>query len=469
DQLLERLSKHRLVGNAPKKEWEWLADHGEYRCYSSGQLIASKGVRIPEFHIVFAGRFGIHVQERVGWRRVLEWKAGDLSGMMPYSRMSGAPGDSVVDEQVEALAIHEKLFPEMILECPSVTAMAVHVMIDRARHFNTAALQDEKMMSLGKLSAGLAHELNNPAAAAMRSAQLLESALDATATASRALGGLDLTEEQEAVVEKARAICRETSATVSRSPLEQADREDEISSWLESHGADPDLAHTLADTSMTIDTFDMLADALDGEALNVTLRWLANGSGARALTRDIERATSRIHQLVSAIKRFTYMDRAQVPEPVDVGQLLEDTVAVLGSKARGKSIALKLDVEPGLPPALGLGGELNQVWLNLIDNAIDAVPNGGTVRVTARVETGWLVVRVSDNGAGIPEAVRAKIFDPFFTTKPPGQGTGLGLDIVQRVIRHHRGEIDVQSEPGKTEFRVALPLATPAAPVPAAR
>jgi signal transduction histidine kinase len=300
--------------------------------------------------------------------------------------------------------------------------------------------------------------LNNPASAAVRSAQLLSAALTATADASRALGRLTLNTAQEATIEKVREFCLATSANVSRSPLDQADREDEISDWLQRHGADDGVAPVLADTVVTLDVLDMLADALDGAALDVALRSIASGSSARALSREIESATSRIHQLVSAVKRFTYMDRASVPEPVDVSQLLADTVSVLGSKARSKSIGLKLDVEPNLPKPLGFGGELNQVWLNLIDNAIDAVPNGGSVTVSAKREPGWVVVRVTDNGPGIPEALCSQIFDPFFTTKPPGQGTGLGLDIVRRVTRAHRAEIDVASKPGHTEFRVALPV-----------
>ncbi len=463
EELLERLANHRLVGKAPRAEHEWLAAHGEFRAYRSGELVARKGERIGDLMLVFSGRFAIHVDERMGWRRVLEWRGGDLSGLIPYSRMSANPGDTVIEEDTEALAISERLFPEMIRECPVVTAAGVHVMLDRARTFNSAQLQDEKMISLGRVAAGLAHELNNPASAAVRSAQLLEESLDATASASRALGALQLDTAQLAAIEKVRKICVAASATLSRSPLEQADREDAMTAWLERHGADTEVAAALADTAMPIEALDMLAERLNGNALDVALRWLAEGSNARALTRDIERTTSRIHQLVSSIKRFTYMDRASVAEPVDVAELLADTVTVLSSKARGKSIALRLEIEPGLPKVSGMGGELNQVWMNLIDNALDAAPNGGNVTIRAKREHAFLAVRVSDNGPGIPADVRPKIFDPFYTTKPPGQGTGLGLDLVQRVVRAHRGEVDVSSVPGRTEFRVALPLTDGAA------
>ena len=167
----------------------------------------------------------------------------------------------------------------------------------------------------------------------------------------------------------------------------------------------------------------------------------------------------RISGLVAAIKGFTHMDQATVAEPVDLTQGLDNTVAVLKSKARAKSVAVVVDVEPGLPRVRGFAGELNQIWSNLIDNALDAVPESGRVEVLANREHQRVVVRIVDNGAGIPAQVRERIFDPFFTTKPVGQGTGLGLDIVRRLVRHNDGEISVESQPGRTEFRVVLPLA----------
>jgi signal transduction histidine kinase len=189
----------------------------------------------------------------------------------------------------------------------------------------------------------------------------------------------------------------------------------------------------------------------------VALRWLASGCTVRALAQDVERAVSRVHELVSAVKGFTYMDHAPSAEPVDVGRGLTHTLAVMAGKARDKSAALTLRVPPDLPLARGFGGELNQVWANLIDNALDAVRENGRVAVTARAEGPKVVVRVTDDGPGIPAGVQSRIFDPFFTTKAVGKGTGLGLDIVRRLLDKNGGSIEVESEPGRTEFRVALP------------
>jgi len=460
DEIIEQLTSHRLLSGVPRKELEWLADHGEFRRYEVGEIASRKGERIPHLMVVLKGKFGIHLEERHGWRRALEWKGGDLSGLIPYSRMSASPGNTVIDEPTEALAIHESLFSELIRECPGVTAVGVHVMLDRARTFNEAQLQDEKMISLGRVAAGLAHELNNPASAAVRGAHHLSSELREADASARSLGALRLTDEQTAYLRDLRERCADGQGRSTLSPIEQADREEEMVAWLEAHDADSTLGPALADTHITTLDLDELADEIAPEALDVALRWIASGCNTQALTRDIEKTTKRIFELVSSIKRFTHMDKAQVPEPIDVGQLLMDTVTVLSAKARHNSISLKTEIEPHLPKVLGFGGELNQVWMNLIDNALDAAPNDGTgsVIASARREHGFVVVRIQDNGAGIPEEIRGRIFDPFFTTKPQGDGTGLGLDIAQRVARRHRAELDFTSEPGKTIFRVGLPI-----------
>ncbi len=194
------------------------------------------------------------------------------------------------------------------------------------------------------------------------------------------------------------------------------------------------------------------------------LRWAAAGCSVRRLAAEIQDAATRIAGLVLAVKGFTHMDQGAAAGPVDLGQGLGNTVAVLKSKARGKSVAVSVDVEPGLPRVLGFAGELNQIWGNLIDNALDAVAESGRVEVAAARDTGRVVVRIADNGPGIPADIRDRIFDPFFTTKPAGQGTGLGLDIVRRLVQHNEGEISVESRPGRTEFRVALPVAETEAP-----
>lgn len=455
--LVERLSQLRALDGLPRQELEWMVAHGELWQLPAGHVVAASSGRMDYLYVLFSGRIAIWVDRGAGRRKAMEWRRGDVTGLLPYSRMTAPPGDSFAEEPVEALAIHKSHFPELIRECPELAARMVHTMLDRARAFQSSDLLDEKMVSLGKLSAGLAHELNNPASAAARSAKILVSRLADADNAARALGAMQLDDAALANLDRVRSICLEAPRRGVRSPLEQADREDLIAEWLRRHGVDPDAAAALAETEVTLETLDKLSEALPREALDPALRWIASGCATRTIAAEIEKAAMRIYELVAAVKRFTHMDRAAVDEAVDLTRGLSDTLMVLSAKARDKSVGVKLEIAPDLPAVEGDSGQLNQVWSNLLDNALDAVQEGGSVNIRAGREGSQVVVRVIDDGPGVAPDLRQRIFDPFFTTKPVGQGTGLGLDIARRVVRRHNGEITVKSEPGRTEFIVTLP------------
>ncbi len=454
--LIDRLAGLPQLSAIPRAELEWLTDHGNLVTREAGYVVAPKGKRIENLWILVSGRIAIHVDRGAGPRLVMEWRTGDVGGMLPYSRMKGPPGNNYLTEPSELLAIHEKHFPEMITLCPTFTALTVHLMLDRARSFNTSDLQDEKMISLGKLAAGLAHELNNPASATVRGAKLLLAGLAEADAASRELGAAGLTKTQIEAIEKTRAACAAIPVGTVLSALQQSDREDEISDWLDRHGADPAHASPLAGTAVTLEALDELAKVLSGETLGSALRWIATGCTTHSLALDIERAAGRIYDLVSAVKKFTFMDNLSGPESVDVEAGLRDTIRIITSKAKSKGASITLDIEPNLPRVQATGGELNQVWLNLIDNALDAIAESGNITISARAELDKVVVRVVDDGPGIPPEVMSRIYDPFFTTKPPGQGTGLGLDITRRLLRRYHGDIHIDSVPGRTECRVRL-------------
>jgi signal transduction histidine kinase len=273
------------------------------------------------------------------------------------------------------------------------------------------------------------------------------------------LGASRLTDAQLAAIDAVRASCRVSSSGGVLSPLQRADREEAIGDWLDGHGLDSGIAASLAETAVTLDALDRIARAVEGPALDAVLRWAAAGCSVRELASEIQDAATRISGLVQAIKGFTHMDQATVAEPMDLALNLGNTITILRSKARTRSVAVTVDVEPGLPQVRGFVGELNQVWANLIDNALDAVADGGRVDVRARRQRQRVVVSIIDNGTGIPPEVQARMFDPFFTTKPVGKGTGLGLDIVRRLLTHNQADIEVESTPGHTEFRVSLPIA----------
>ena len=455
-ELVDRLAAHRTLSSVPRPQLEWLAAHGTVNRYEAGAVLARKGELVPSLNIVLSGHLAIRVDRGAGPRKAMEWYAGDLTGVLPYSRLSGAPGVTTAEEASELFSVPAEHFPEMAARCFELTAILVHVMLDRARRFNTGDLHDEKMMSLGRLAAGLAHELNNPASAVMRSTRELATRLVEVEASSLALGAARLSPEQLALLAQAR-VRASAQAPTGLTPIQCADREDALAEWLAAHRVRGEIAETLAETSLAVEDLEPLARALDQDALGMALHSLGVIGRALRLTAEVEAASARIHALVAAIKGFTYMDQTQDKRPVDISRGLADTVAVLSGKARAKSVMLTLRIDDGLPTIEGRGGELNQVWSNLIDNAIDAVSEGGHVEVQATGREHSVVVCVVDDGPGVPEALRDRIFEPFFTTKPQGQGTGLGLDIVLRLVHQHDGQIELSSRPGRTEFSVSLP------------
>jgi signal transduction histidine kinase len=457
--VLDRLCAHRTLSAVPQEQIAWVAAHGVFRELEAGGVLTSMNSQVEGLHVVLSGHLSIHVDRGTGRRKIMEWRGGDVTGLMPYSRLVAPPGDVIAEEPTELVTVHRDDLRGMICECYELTAVLVHVMLDRARHFTSSYLHDEKLVSLGKLAAGLAHELNNPASAIARSASALPESLMEVEAAAHSLGAIGLNAGHLAAARKTREGCFGAAIPAALSPLERENREESIARWLARHKVETGLAEKLADMEVTLAMLDELARSINGNELETALRWIAESCSVRRLASEIHEAASRIHDLVGAIKGFTEMDRVTVPERVHLERGLASTLVVLRSKAKDKSVHLTFNVEKDLPPVQGFGGELNQVWANLIDNAIDAVSEGGRVELTASRVRNNVVVSVVDNGPGVPAEIRDRIFDPFFSTKPPGRGTGLGLDIVRRLILRHNGLVELNSEPGRTEFCVTLPAA----------
>jgi signal transduction histidine kinase len=454
--IVDRLTTHRLLGEMPRGELEWLAEHGTVLFFPAGAIIARKGDPLTHLYVVLAGSFVMSLELASGRTALLETHAGDVTALLPYTRATSIVGDVRVTEDMEILAIPKDLLPGMIRECPRIVERLVHRLIDRARTHSSAHMQDERLKSLGRLAAGLAHELDNPASAALRAARSLHGVLQASAAAATALEAARLTTAQREALDHARQAARRAATY---SALERADRHDALADWLDARGADGEIADALADTAVDTTTLDRLAGSATGETLGCMLRALAAERAAVSLAGGIESAVSRIHEIVSSVRRFTSLGRAPgATERLDLARGLRDVVAVHAAKATAKSARISLTVAEGLPAILA-GDELNQAWADLLDNAIDAVGESGEVQVRAAVEHEEVVVRVIDDGPGIPPEVEARMFEPFFTTKPQGQGLGLGLDTVRRIVLANDGRIAAESRPGRTEFRVSLPIA----------
>jgi signal transduction histidine kinase len=452
----DRLAALPLFEAVPREELEWLAERSEMRTHAAGELIGTADVPVEEMSIVLEGIVGLYVPAGGGWRRIMLVETGFVYGCAPYSRIKTLPGRVVVEEDTTLQVLHRKYLPDLIRECATVTAALVHHVIDRARDYRAVQLHDERLLALGRIASGLAHELNNPASGASSAARLLEATLGRAEHAFRALAAERLSAAQLETIDAVRALCERTGPE--RAPLEAASREDELAEWLERHGVDLAEVGALVPSRVSVADLDSLADALPPETLGIVVAWMASTTAAHEIARDIRTATARVHDLVRAVKGFTFMDREGVPEDVDVAQGLADTVAMLESKRRAKAVEVRVEAAADLPRVHGYGSELNQVWEALIDNAIDAVDREGRVTVTATAQADAVVVQVADDGAGIPEASRARVFEPFFTTKPVGEGAGLGLHQARDAVHLHRGDIDFTSEAGRTVFRVRLPV-----------
>jgi len=385
-------------------------------------------------------------------------KPGDVGGVLPFSRMQQFPLSAKAVTNARVLRFPAALFPELVQKMPELTKRLVGLMSDRIRETTRIEQQRDRLAGLGKLSAGLAHELNNPASAAKRATSQLRDILKQIKDASHALGARDLTSAQKAEIEKLEASLVQRDGpppdTLTISLLE-----DELDTLLRSHGQNDlwQLAANLARKGARPEVLESLFASLDADTARAALVRISASLEVAALLNEIENATSRISDLVRAIKEYTFMDQSPV-QSVDIVKSLENTLTIMHHKLK-HGVEVDRDYQPVPLLVDSFGSELNQVWTNIIDNAIDAMGGTGKLRVRTYREDDCVVVEIGDSGPGISDDIKPHIFEPFFTTKGVGQGTGLGLDTVQRIVRKHKGTIQVSSKPGDTRFQVYLPMA----------
>jgi signal transduction histidine kinase len=314
------------------------------------------------------------------------------------------------------------------------------------------------LMALGKLSAGLAHELNNPAAAVLRSAEDLKQIVGTFGASLRIVASLHLTPQEieilGTIVEKA-----SKNSSVRLPLLERKRRENAISDWLANNNVATDCEETFSDSGIAIEDLERLKRSVPENAFHPFINWLAARLQTEKAVSEIAESSRRISELVQSVKSYTRMDQAQAMDAVCINDGIHNTLTMLEYKARRQSVTIHASLENDLPLILGFSGELNQVWSNIIDNALDAMKEGGELSVTTSSTPEHVIFRVIDSGPGIAPENLERIFDPFFTTKDVGEGTGVGLDLVQKVVQSHHGKIDVNSRPGRTEFRIAFPKA----------
>jgi signal transduction histidine kinase len=448
------------LNNVPDDQLQWLIDNSENNFYKDGDILNEPGSPMTGPHVIIEGSLCYYLMQNGGRRDYTVIGTGNITGFLPFSRGKFAKGYAKAIGDLQLLSFPTERVTEMIKTHFELTQALVHILTTRVRDFTAMQQQNEKMMALGKLSAGLAHELNNPASAIVRDSITLKKHLEQEPENVKTLFTIKMEPEQVTAITKT-LFQQLKDPNITRLSLKQrTKREDEIIEWLDENeiANSYDIAESFVDFNFTIDILESFKQDVPDSVLTHLLNWISDLLITEKMVQDIQESARRIAELVSSVKTFTHMDRAQDKQYADIHIGIRNTLTMLGYKIRKANITVVEDFDETLPEVKALIGELNQVWTNLIDNAIDAMEtNGkGILTIKTRRDREFVEVFIVDDGPGIPPEDQSQVFDPFFTTKEMGKGTGMGLEVVQRIVKQHRGSIKVKSEPGHTVFSVCF-------------
>ncbi len=447
-----------MFSDLSEEQLEWFASCAEELLPEAGDILIHEGDPADALFVILEGEIRGRRENGSDGPTFIA-RAGQVTGLLPFSRMTHVPLMVRASAPSRILRVRKHCFPDMLQRIPELTPRLVGILADRIRETSRREQQRDKLMALGKLSAGLAHELNNPASAAGRAAEGLRECMRELRRINKSLDSQDLSrEERSALTAFEDKIIGRLASVPALDPLEQSDREEEVASWLASHDIPNGswLAPGLVEAGIDPDALAKIAGKFRPEILPEALARAVAAVGAERLTREIEASMGRISELVRAVKEYSYMDQSPEQE-IDIHQGIESTLTMLKFRTK-KGVEVRREFEPNLPRVFAHGSELNQVWTNLIDNAIDAMDGKGVLTIRTSRDFDCVLVEVIDDGPGIPEDVKQHIFEPFFTTKGVGEGSGLGLDTVYRIVRGHHGDVTFESRPGQTTFQVRLPL-----------
>ncbi|MBP2832165.1 cyclic nucleotide-binding domain-containing protein [Aquimarina sp. U1-2] len=446
--------------HVPDAQLQWLINQSEIQSFEQGDFLFKKGDTIDQLAIILKGKIDIKFEQNGNYKVIGQIKKNGIAGLLPFSRMSSAMGYGEIVEDAKVLFLDKSFFREMVSDHYELTESLVHHMTSRVREFTRNNVQSEKMMALGKLSAGLAHELNNPASAMLRSSKALKQHLANVPEKFKRIISIKASDKEVDTINNV-LFDKITNRPENNMKLsERNEKEDELEEWLEDHGVENafELTETLLDFCMDIKAMEEIHKATGDTNFPNAIEWIENVLTTEKMVDEIEEASDRISNLVQSIKSYTHMDRAPEKVATDIHTGIKSTLTMLNHKLKRKNITIEKKFQEDLPYPKIYVSEINQVWTNLIDNAIDAMDVEGTLGVTTRKDKNFIKIEIIDNGKGINEDDLSKIFDPFFTTKPIGEGTGMGLEVVQRIINQHHGDIKVISTKKGTTFTVCLPI-----------
>jgi signal transduction histidine kinase len=458
----EFLRRLQLFSNISESDLDWLSSQVEPITLQAGENLMEEGKPGDSAYIIVDGEFEVVKKSDIQDIVIAVREPGEIVGEMALLDQSTRMATVRAVRDSRLLKIRGETFQQMLSQSSSAAMAILHTVSKRLRQNEGLLRQNEKMAALGTLAAGLAHELNNPAAAVRRSADQFRSALMDWSQLTAEIEGLGLTDGQGQAIKDLRSEIETHRFLASNlDPLTQSDRESEIQAWLERRDVPLawELAPTLVSFDWNVDSLTKLESTFEAQDLTVVLKWLAAGCSVYDLLNEVSLGAERISEIVKSVKAYSYLDQAPIQE-VDIHEGLENTLVILRHKLK-EGVKVTRDYTAGLPHIESYGSELNQVWTNIIDNAIDAMQGKGELLVRTYLKGQNVVVEIQDNGPGIPVEIQQRIFEPFFTTKPPGMGTGLGLHIAYTIINNHYGQIRLTSEPGKTCFQVTLPIQLP--------
>ncbi|QIR39330.1 cyclic nucleotide-binding domain-containing protein [Tolypothrix sp. PCC 7910] len=433
-----------------------LQDYGTEIDLNVGEYLFKEGEHSYDFHVVLDGE--IQVTKQVGGQEKLlaKHQRGEFIGELSILTEADSFATGYATQPSRVLKLELKTFKQIIATFPPLADVVLSTFAARTKAVESQLQQQEQLASLGKLSAGLAHELKNPAAAGARVAEELRSRFQESQTLALRLNQYSFTPAQ---LDFLAQLQQDSRVSHKLDLISQSDREDEITDWLEDHQVNQawQITSTLVDAGLDADKLDALADQIPDVAINDVVHWLGANLTTLGLIGEIEQSTARISELVQSIKSYAHINPLQQHQ-VDIHQGIENTLTMLGHKLKG-GIAVTREYNPNLPLINTYGSELNQVWTNLLDNSIDALEGKGKIWIRTYQKDDYVIVEIADNGPGIPPEIQTRIFEPFFTTKGVGKGSGLGLDIVHSlIVDKHHGQINLHSQPGDTRFQVLLPI-----------
>lgn len=447
--------------NLTDEALEWLAAKGYFRELEVDDFLFKTGEEAVNMFGLISGKIQVlaDIDGKGVERPVFVITAGDINGILPYSRLKNSTATAIMTKPGLVFFLHKEHFRDLSYEQPAVTQVLVEIMLDRVRTASRAQNQQTKLAALGKLSAGLAHELNNPASAIKRTSQDLYGKLAGLPVMVQKMLDNPPSAEEMQIMMNFLASKKAEHQSMSMTLMERNSLEDELVDWLEEVDVENpyEAAESFLEMGIKAEELDEIRDQLPEEKLKGMLDWLDHMMSSKRLVKDIQEASGRIADLVGTIKSYSHMDRSKAMQSVEVEEGLKSTLGILAHKFKKKQIEVDIHLADDLPPINAFPGELNQVWTNIIDNAIDAMEAGGKLFVETKQVREFVQISIVDNGPGIPEEIVTRIFEPFFTTKKQGSGTGMGLDIVKRIVDNHNGDIQVHSEPGRTEFLACFP------------